>query len=156
MCWTTKTIENTVPITADEDIKVIKFLGIMPNSSILMSPFNLCRYKPNMLMPSVALIPEIDEHGSTYISKGYHSYDYPEKIVYGMTNSDITKAYYGLIFESFHLLVELPKYPFTQLSYSPYECVIPKGTKYYINEDFEIVSETITVKNSIESVTLWI
>lgn len=98
-----------------------------------------------MPMPSIELIPEIVEHGRIRIRKGYHSYAYPEKIAL-TNNNDITKVCYELIFEGSHLPIELPKYPFMPLSYSPYECVIPKGTKYYINECDEIVSETIIIK----------
>lgn len=80
---------------------------------------------------------------SALITEGYHSYqnegcnilcsiDYNDDAVLNLVYEDCVKReFYGSINE--------PKYVL-------YECIIPKGSKYYVNEYHEVVSGTIIVK----------
>ena len=137
MCWTSDT--NPIPKTADKDIicykvfdikdikyKRRKFLGIplwKEGIEKLYSMYKEYEYIPYANNPKVTIYYRKynDIHSWWSIDKGYHSY------------STLDQAELKRILK-LELIVE---------------CVIPKGSVYYLNENNELVSSNIIVTNKI-------
>ena len=137
MCWTSDT--NPIPKTADKDIicykvfyikdikyKRRKFLGIplwKEGIEKLYSMYKEYEYIPYATNPKVTIYYRKynDIYSWWSIDKGYHSY------------STLDQAELKRILK-LELIVE---------------CVIPKGSVYYLNENNEIVSSNIIVTDKI-------
>ena len=137
MCWTSDT--NPIPKTADKDIicykifsiedikyKVKKFLGITFRKESIKELYSLYKeykYIPYAANPKVTI--NYRKYNGIYswwsIDKGYHSY------------STLDQA-------------ELKRIPKLELIV---ECVIPKGSIYYLNENNEIVSSDIIITDKV-------
>lgn len=146
MCWSTYHYKNTQPLIAETDIKVLKFF--ISNEMGLTSPYYNYSYTIGVLCPKVKLICYgasllLDTYCAGTIFDGYHSYqDEQCSILCDIDcddNATLILDYEDHIIRKFNGPINDPKYTL-------YECVIPKGTKYYVNEHHEIVSETIIVK----------
>lgn len=142
MCWTTKIMENTTPITADEDIKVVKILEVNSLGE-MYSPYMYMAYHYDVAFPVEKLIPYHQTHcniSSWYINEGYHSFadcriqlkEMDLSGYYQYSNNNDGSVMYDWLEGNERII--------------PFECIIPKGTQYYLNEDNEIVSETIILK----------
>lgn len=144
MLWNTKIIENAQPLIAKEDIKAIKYLSMGASKIISSSPYQEMPYCLNNRLPKINV--ECYQYcGAFFIDEGYHSYQYGD--VRCKVNGNINAMFliynddspygYGVCWQEFLD---------GNLQFKPYECVIPKGTRYYLNETHEIVSETIIAK----------
>lgn len=130
MCWKTFRKEYSQIKTAMEDIPVYKFLKRNGHTPFKNYPIILGKK-----LPKVELLG-IYHFYDDGIDQGYHSYstsiligkDFGNTYVY---NQSIEGCRVGILPR--HLVC--------------YKGYIPKGTKYYINENNEIVSETLVVLN---------
>lgn len=126
------------PKTAEEDIMVIKFLR-KDSDGNLLSPYFKHKYELDKQAEKVTLMPEHgDDEEISVINDGYHSFEFPKR---NEINNHSPKEYI-LYYDN----GEMSAWSCVYLSESPYVCVIPKGTQYYLNDEHEIVSETIIVK----------
>lgn len=142
MCWTSHNYKHPVKIIADEDIKVFKIVN--RNLTSVYEDFQYEIEREYKLMEPIVL-----EIGSTagmwLINKGFHSYCFETVKIY--------VDYYSNIF-SHETIQEISIY--TKFGrndkfvgdigkYIIAECIIPKGSTYYINEFGEIVSDKISI-----------
>lgn len=141
MLWNTKIKKNAQPLTAEEDIKAIMFMYI-DGDDLRQAPWQIL-YSIDEVSPKIDVA--CDKYCDIFfIEDGYPSYQYGEVTLKNQTyiihNGDDE---YGWVFDCIY----------GNLPVKPYECVIPKGTKYYINETHEIISETIIVKEPLMFLT---
>ena len=139
MCWITDKLPELK--IAEKDIATLKV--ILKKNSILIPYFqynNLC-YKLNKLSPLVILeIETLVNYKRYIIEAGYHSHSescsYEISSDYIEINNDIYRGYGR-----------------DSISCCLVSCIIPKGTKYCVNEHNEYVSEQIIIKNIIGETT---
>lgn len=127
---------------ADKDINVLKVL--LTNGQNIYSPLRQDhQYRLNEQANYVAITP-IQGDNSMIINEGYHSFAYPTKAMLKRYDSVYGAYYFNYDENIFNMWTRGNLYE------DLYVCVIPKGTKYYANEYYEIVSETIIVKKAYE------
>ena len=131
MCWVSS---NAVKQIAEEDIKVFK-IG-ESHRGMFYSMYKDFKYQLNQLYTSCI---DIESNGYRFVgSQGFHSYD--QSIVYlKIFNNGIPRWEVGAI----HARLDFDT---VTAGYVKAECVIPKGSVYYENENGEIISEAIIVK----------
>lgn len=149
MCWFTLDMAYSKPKTTEEDLTVIKFLRKNSNGDLL-SPYYKYKYELDQQTEKVPLIAEynVSEAFSPevpVINKGYHSFEMPKRIESNKHSIEEYTLHYDKDEKSTWTCVFL--------SEAPYVCVIPKGTQYYQNDEHEIVSETIIVKEPLMFLT---
>lgn len=129
MCWYTFYKACLSPKIAENDMTVLKVLRT-DSDGYLSGPFYRYKYELGKQNEYVQLICNNSE-----IKNGYHSFELCENAE--MTDYSISLHY-----------ANKPKITWVKsfLSETLYKCIIPKGTKYYLNEGHNIVSETIIVK----------
>lgn len=142
MCWFTFNMAYSKPKTAEEDLTVIKFLRKNSDGDLL-SPYYPHKYVLGEQAENVPLIVEYNVSEAIspevpVIHKGYHSFEFPKRIEFNTHSIEEYILYYDNN--------EKSTWDCVFLSEAPYVCVIPKGTQYYLNDEHEIVSETIIVK----------
>lgn len=137
MCWSNKNIKMK---KAKRDIKTKKVVEkiINKDSCCYKSLYYGYLYERNIKTPNININP-IKNPGITEplykITKGYHSYT--NKIITTSINPHYIEIYNKNKFlDYFSLLYKI---------ICVVDCIIPKGTKYYLNNDGEYVSETIIV-----------
>lgn len=122
MCWVNRKLEI---LTAETDLVVYKYLHKVPKkwynfwkSSVFKSPFTGFEYKPYKKNEEIKLVAY--EHSLSFeIDEGYHSYA-----------NDFYDNYF-----------------LKNKGYIKYKCIIPKGSKYAINDLDEVVSSNIIITN---------
>ena len=124
MCWSTKNKNNATPILAEKDIKVYKVLTVMEDS--ISSPCQYFRWKLGALHEEDI---KVNTTGiETYINNGFHSLKFPPVHKDGFWRIGDKKLFgkstYDVVFEA----------------------IIPKDSVYYENEDGEIVSTALKLK----------
>lgn len=141
MCWITfKPLKAKV---AKRDIKVLKVLYIHPSEPTVLIPyfcFGVCKYSINGENPIIHITankytPE-SVHCSIY--EGYHSYSVNCSV------RDVTPT--EMFVNNYYFCDD----EFTGRQVHLVECIIPKGTTYYLNEFMEYVSENIVIKKIIK------
>lgn len=147
MCYIAKSKKERTKYIANKDILVYKVAALVNN--YCESVFRNYTYIPNVINKRTKLHykhssyeyrHEVIAHkfiGHT-IDKGYHSYVKKELCV----NNLYMYAAYACV-----------KYMFSYKPLICIECIIPKGTKYCLNKQGEIVSETIIYTGHYESLT---
>lgn len=133
MCWSSKILEKKI---ATEDIKTFK-VGY-ERVTKLRSYYRWFIYDFNQLYET-EIYPEYSE-GLYAITQGFHSYN-PKKCTYERCFNEVDKNYSKVQSKTIGKLID--KY-FGDTSV--FECIIPKGSEYYENEDGEIVSNQIIIK----------
>lgn len=130
MCW----ITNSKPEAhfADSDIKVYKIVTKTPRKNMVNSLYCGYTYKIGKLFEmEERIIPGLvlsGANGKSYaIKKGFHSYATFEKVKMKF-EEEITYA----INPGVGMLVIV-------------ECIIPEGSRYYINNEGEVVSDKIII-----------
>lgn len=138
MCWVTDKLPELK--IAEKDIATLKVVLKKDDMLIPYFQYNDFYYKLDKLSPLVTLKVETLVNYKRYIIEtGYHSYSesysYEISSYYIEINNDIYRndTFMGLFNYSCCLV----------------SCIIPKGTKYYVNERDEYVSEQIIIKNII-------
>lgn len=132
MCWRTFRKEYSQIKTAMEDIPVYKFLKRNGHTPFKNYPIILGKK-----LPKVELLGNYHFYDDG-IDQGYHSYSTSIHLFKSLNNT--------------HVYAPSPRrcwlgsFPCHTVCHKGY---VPKGTKYYINEWREIVSETLVVLNEI-------
>lgn len=141
MCWIG---DNKHKHIATEDIKCKKVL-YKPDTNLYLSPIYNVEYKVGETYTSNPIKTKL--YGSRphlIILEGIHCYSAKTKAL--MTNDTFGKKI--LMIYSLRFLNGKYKYS-PLLSWGPYsvimECIIPKGTVYYENENGEIVAQKLKV-----------
>ena len=124
MCWYTKNKNNAKPIVAEKDVKVYKVLTMEGDS--ILSPCQYFEWKLGLLYRENI---KADTTGlETYINNGFHSLKFPPVHKDGFWCIGDSKLFgrftYDVVFEA----------------------IIPKDSVYYENEDGEIVSTALKLK----------
>lgn len=132
MCWVTVNREDVIPHTAETDMPVYKVLR--RNGKTPRMGFDVPIYGEPL--PKV----EINLDAYNMISEGYHSY------ATGVELRDL--------FDSLHIELICPGEICFNMYY--HDCVvhkgyIPKGTKYYVNSNGVIVSETLVITKDTQN-----
>lgn len=130
MCWKTDRKEYTQIKTATKNIPVYKFLTRNGHT-----PFKDYPIIFEKKLPKVELLDDYHFYDNG-INQGYHSYSTSVQLCESLNNTyvyDPSPCWIG-------------SFPHRIVCHKGY---IPKGTKYYINERCEIVSETLVVLNEI-------
>lgn len=130
---------------AQKDIEAIKVLKVTPWGD-LFSPYQNMAYEIGEQMPVTELKGEVPLYNinSIMITEGYHSYvdasiiqsasfDYRRIVVANRLSYKKEYKYCGTFCEFDNIIV-------------PFTCIIPKGTIYCVNKNYEIVSESIIIK----------
>lgn len=133
MCWVTVNREDVIPHTAETDMPVYKVLR--RNGKTPRMGFDVPIYGEPL--PKVEI--KFDEYNM--ISEGYHSY---------ATGVELCDT-----FNSLDIKLICPEEICLNKSYYYHNCVvhkgyIPKGAKYYMNSNGEIVSETLVITKDIQ------
>ena len=131
MCWITRKEELTKPKIAKRNIKCFKIVrGDYDSNASFFMAFKYEEGK-EYSMDKLAENAKYEASFDCYtVNEGFHSYP--------MFEDDCNKLEYV-----FH--VESPTL-YTAYSIKCMECVIPKGSRYYVNEKKEMVSERLLVK----------
>lgn len=144
MCWITfKPLKAKV---AKRNIKVLKVLYIHPSEPTVLVPYfysGVYKYSINGKNPVIPIT--VIEHSNycAYIEhcsihEGYHSYAVNCPVRDVTSTEMFVKDHYFCDDECTGRQVHLV------------ECIIPKGTTYYLNEFMEYVSENIVIKKIIK------
>lgn len=146
MCWLS-TEKRTYKV-ADEDIRTYKVMVQMPGVKIFDSLYNHKSYEVGQIYKTtVNPVYNIENKYKTRIENGFHSYDKSKTEIKDDSNSWYINAKNR---EDYSL--DIIWYPPSLREYKDIvavECVIPKGSCYYENEDGEIVSNQIMVTDNI-------
>lgn len=134
MCW--KSYKTPIRYTANKDIKCYKVFDkaditwdiskqFFKKIREVKSLFQKYLYIPYNINPEINIIRSGYTYDWTlkyayYIMEGYHSY----------ATLNVAKLYSN---QFFHII----------------ECIIPKGTKYFINENKEIISSNIIITDEV-------
>lgn len=132
MCWMCSKAEKKI---VEEDIKVFK-IG-ESHGGMFYSMYKGFKYQLNKLY-SINIRINKDDDGVFVGSKGFHSYD-PF-----IANLEI---YDKDVFPRWVVYAGVRKLDVGNIGYVKAECVIPKGSEYYENENGEIISNQIIIKN---------
>lgn len=140
MCWVSS---QAVKQIAEEDIKVFK-IG-ESHRGMFYSMYKGFEYKLNRLYTSCIDIElqdcidiKFQDYNNMFVgSKGFHSYD-PS-----IVHLDIRKN----VIIQWAVYAGKRKLDVGDINYVKAECVIPKGSVYYENENGEIISNQIIIKN---------
>lgn len=146
MCWLST--EKKDYRIANEDIHVYKVMLQKPGGRIFDSFYFHKTYETGQVYKTVVnpVYNNIECFYRTRIEGGFHSYDKSKTIIKG---------------NSFYWIIKVKNRPYNpDIIHCPYsirgyedivavECVIPKGSFYYMNEDGEIVSNQIMVTGNI-------
>ena len=134
MCWESS---QAVKQIAEEDIKVFK-IG-KRYEGMFYSMYKGFKYRLNQLYSINICIKAYYHYQSVFVgSRGFHSYD-PS-----IVHLKISKN--GIIRWAVYARQRRLDCDTVIAGYVIAECVIPKGTTYYENENGEIISEAIIVK----------
>lgn len=136
MCWYSK--KKKAARIAVEDILVYKVMYRKPNNGRFRSLYRRMDYEPEKIYWTDVNPISIDSplYLEMKIDKGFHSYSMDKTmatkdkyhiVIYNMENNEIVDS----IFFSDNLVIA--------------KCIIPKGSKYYMNEVGEIVSDQIII-----------
>ena len=143
MCWITfKPLKAKV---AKRNIKVLKVLYIHPSEPTVLVPYfysGVYKYSINGENPVIPITakgynPNINSAPQA-IREGYHSY------AANCSVRDVTPT------EMFVNNLYFCDDEYTGRQVHLVECIIPKGTTYYLNEFMEYVSENIVIKKILK------
>lgn len=130
MCWTTSITPQSK--LAEEDIPVFKIVGRR-----LQAYYRVFQYSIGEVFQTEISVPMYSPCKVFYIDKGFHSYSNQE------CKTAITEILSEPIITVFHVfhsgLYRLDSY----IDACILECVIPKGSIYYLNHKGEYVSNKI-------------
>lgn len=148
MCWTSKT---AIPIIADEDIECFK-LVLQDESNTIYSFYNEFIYELNKLYKTEINLVKSFNNKFNNILEGFHSYS--NKVKYEINNNfnNTLKLYIFTNKTRINLTNIYSKYSYILTKNISAKlvianCVIPKGSTYYINENKEIVSNQLIIKS---------
>lgn len=141
MCWTSQ--QQPVAMIATKDISVYKIMKVFGGE--IYSYYHSFRYELNSTYKGKLGNPHKCSNfwcGERYeIDKGYHSY-----------SSELTEITYP---EGFRQICVKDANPIIDLdTYCTgivVQCAIPKGARYYLNENGEYVSNQIIIKNVLDN-----
>lgn len=136
MCWVTDELPELK--IAEKDITTLKVVLKKDNVLLPYFQYNNFYYKLDELSPLIALEP-YSHYNHYFIEVGYHSYS--ESCLYEISSDYIEIANCNIYQHNYAR--------FNLSSCCLVSCIIPKGTKYYVNERDEYVSEQIIIKNII-------
>lgn len=149
MSWNTFNVKYASPIIAEKSFKVIKLFAVI-GKDYVMEPYSDIRYAIGENMPSIRLVLtndsfefDCDLNSYGFIRNGYKSYADANLTIRISNDKKFDMIFHRGFTEnkqSFFMFYK-PDLPIL----IPYECVIPEGTEYYVNENNEIISETIIV-----------
>lgn len=129
MCWMSYNQEDLIPKIAKEDIIVYKTLRVKGFFNKHFSVCTLKRYKKGKKNEQQEIYLNYDNPKSAIIQRGYHSVSGNNKISKIAINKRLLEGWFNdALFDCGNVLAQF---------------VIPKGTKYYENEQGLIVSENI-------------
>lgn len=137
MCW----ISNKLPIerTAPRNIPIYKVLRLSSNA-VLLSPWYALKYEPNKKVTSFLAKPKGLEPipNCCGINTGLHSLQKTKLRRQGEYIGILRRDTFGRnIFEG--------RYSFYNSALLLYEGYIPQGSKYYLNEYGEYVSDSLII-----------
>lgn len=136
MCWNSKKHQKVR--IARRNIKVLKVVQQKPNNCTEFFPYYYegnCSYVLNEESPFVHIkledLSQPKRHYCYKINTGYHSYkrSLQYMIVLNVGIFIDNRHFFPRRYETYEVCIM--------------ECIIPKGTMYYLNEDGEYVSEKI-------------
>lgn len=135
MCWTSETLKKRI---ATEDIKVFK-IG-ENHGGMFYSMYKYFKYQLNQLYTSYIDIEFQDCNDRFVGSRGFHSYG-PSIVHLEISTKNVIPRW--------EVSARQRRLDFYTggVDYVKAECVIPKGSMYYENEDGEIISNQIVIKN---------
>ena len=147
MCWVAYNKKEATVNIAKEDIIVYKIVRMKGNKLYpYFYHFNNI-YTINKVNPliNIELEESLEETHYACINKGYHSYAMiPEIYKYKFSDDDVIFVNYNTKYKFLRDTYELDD-PLCLV-----ECIIPKGTKYYVNHLGECVSEQLIVTKILE------
>lgn len=146
MCWTSK---NAISKIADKDIECFK-LVLQDENNTIYSFYNEFVYELNKLYKTKINILKYNNNKFTDILEGFHSYS--NKVKYYNKVNNIIKLYIVINNARINLTNTYCKYSYILTKDKPAKlvianCIIPKGSTYYVNEHEEIVSNQIIIKS---------
>lgn len=145
MCWIAYNRIDARPSIAKTDIVVYKIVRIKENKLCPYFYYFDTIYIINKINPLINI--ELEESLEHYacINKGYHSYfTIPKIYKYKFSDDDVIFVNYNTKYKFLRDTYELND-PLCLV-----ECVIPKGTKYYVNHLGECVSEQLIITKILE------
>lgn len=134
MCW----ISNQLPIknVALEDIPVFKVMILLGNSRLISKYYSFeYRIGETYSMNNDEIILHRLKYGYI-IEEGFHSYSSDSKIEVHPDMMEILNAR--------DMCVDRMSI-YSECTYVKVECIIPKGSEYYVNKDGEYVSNNIKI-----------
>lgn len=137
MCWFTSIYNTSFAVCkiADKDIKVWKIFKISPEGEICSIIYPK-KWKRNVLNRAKIEVAKGPCHIT--IRRGLHSMKYKPYI------DDYLKRDSGIMLGMWSTKY-CPRFLYAYPEHKVLRCVIPKGSKYYINEHGEIVSNRLIV-----------
>lgn len=167
MCWKTKKLPEKK--VATEDISIIKVVAKNEDSDVIVPYYMLGTYKYKLGEEYKTRIGLIGEHITYreempvyFIEKGFHSYSKDmcsyskDKDAFGKEYIAITKPNLECAMFGTRIHNELDKTSINKFGlFKEYEPVVvsgyvPKGSEYYLNEEGEIVSDKIVLKEVMD------
>lgn len=149
MCWSSK---KAIAKIANEDIECFKLM-LQDESNIIYSFYEEFIYELNKLYKTDIELIKTNKNTYNVILQGFHSYS--NKVKYEINNINFNNTVKLYIFTDktrINLTNIYAKYSYLLAKGMPARlvianCVIPKGSTYYINENEEIVSNQIMIKS---------
>lgn len=152
MCWKTRKKDVKI-ITACKDIAVYKFL-LKKDEFTYVSPYRDYEYKLGQLYTLEDYnLRAINSWDGKVIHYGFHSYSSGCKVKFDVLTNKVYVC-------SFHEKITIYSSIFLDWYYKKIrtrvieivKCIIPKGSRFCVNEDGEIVSNQIIIDSEIMSI----
>ena len=89
---------------------------------------------------------------NTKIRSEFYEYEYKRNVVNPKVKLKVRRSKFGAyyqIHEGYHAYTVKNKFNGYLQFLPPFKCIIPKGTKYYIGDNDDIVAETIIIKRKV-------
>lgn len=143
MCWKTSDRINLIMKTADKPLKTYKVVDML--NGTYRAYFRSFEYEPNKVYnEELQDFPVIDqEDGFLSLSRGFHSYFgnlavcVDDNRLINIRNREDERKWLAR-YDSYVIIAE---------------CTLPEGTRYYVNEDNEVISDRIIVTDNVVRMT---
>ena len=145
MCWETKTILKPIKHKAYKDIQAKKVLRICHNGDLSSPFFKMMAWVPETQytisegLNLINVFPKNVFNIVWRIDEGFHCYSMNNKVGLNKIGSIVVKKGSNYVTSMFNDFSDL----------KVFEVIIPQGSTYYENEDGEIVSDNIILKNEL-------
>lgn len=145
MCWETKTILKPIKHKAQKDIQAKKVLRICHNGDLSSPFFEMMKWVPETQytisegLNLINVFPKNVFNIVWRIDEGFHCYSMNNKVGLNKIGSIVVKKGSNYVTSMFNDFSDL----------KVFEVIIPQGSTYYENEDGEIVSDNMILKNEL-------